>query len=486
MKLISGANGSGFYAYSANSAAIATNDDLGRKISDTYLTAVDLSPYATTAQVNTVSSLLSAGLDYVSANAGADLSAGEGIDISTVDGKTVITNNISAGQNISLVYDVETNTYRIDSQAGGTLVSSGTAGDYTYIDCQSAGRIYGKASSLVYETSGSVTTGNITHYAGKHIYLNGALGTKRIYISADSYPVTATVEQQQYVLNDTGSFTAIVSNYGAEVDFIGGDLYEYAYCNITANSLNGLIIPDETSFTGMAQDISDLSGAVTTLSGVDTVLSGAIDYLSGNAGKTYTGESPIVVNNTTDKISLDTTDTWSLSAGRNMSIDEVGKTLVFNATGDGTLPITGVEGTTAFTADATFSSFNLNNTFGNLTIADDYVKYNHAPAMSESATWIDILHAANAAAPEKPNCYCYKLDSSHTAVDLATLSAYDKVTIVHGQEGAGDYNLYWDGNTKIIHSASYCELVKVLDDSNNVKWTFTTSGWTNDNWWDYD
>jgi hypothetical protein len=47
------------------------------------------------------------------------LSAGEGIDISTVDGKTVITNNISAGSNISLVYDMETNTYRIDSNAGG-------------------------------------------------------------------------------------------------------------------------------------------------------------------------------------------------------------------------------------------------------------------------------------------------------------------------------------------------------------------------------
>ena len=47
------------------------------------------------------------------------LSAGEGIDISTVDGKTVITNNISAGSNISLVYDMETNTYRIDAQDGG-------------------------------------------------------------------------------------------------------------------------------------------------------------------------------------------------------------------------------------------------------------------------------------------------------------------------------------------------------------------------------
>ena len=47
------------------------------------------------------------------------LSAGEGIAVTTVDGKTVITNNISAGSNISLVYDQETNTYRIDAQDGG-------------------------------------------------------------------------------------------------------------------------------------------------------------------------------------------------------------------------------------------------------------------------------------------------------------------------------------------------------------------------------
>lgn len=46
------------------------------------------------------------------------LSAGEGIAITTADGKTVITNNISAGSNISLVYDMETNTYRIDGQGG--------------------------------------------------------------------------------------------------------------------------------------------------------------------------------------------------------------------------------------------------------------------------------------------------------------------------------------------------------------------------------
>lgn len=48
------------------------------------------------------------------------LSAGDGIGIYQVDEKTLITNNISAGTNISLVYDMETNTYRIDAQGGKT------------------------------------------------------------------------------------------------------------------------------------------------------------------------------------------------------------------------------------------------------------------------------------------------------------------------------------------------------------------------------
>ena len=47
---------------------------------------------------------------------GPDLSAGEGIEITTNGGKTIITNNISAGTNISLVYDIESNKIRIDGE----------------------------------------------------------------------------------------------------------------------------------------------------------------------------------------------------------------------------------------------------------------------------------------------------------------------------------------------------------------------------------
>lgn len=47
MLVIDQISNSGLFAQSAYSAAVATNDDLGRKISTTYLTAVDLTPYQT-------------------------------------------------------------------------------------------------------------------------------------------------------------------------------------------------------------------------------------------------------------------------------------------------------------------------------------------------------------------------------------------------------------------------------------------------------
>lgn len=47
MKLVSGIVDSGFFAQSALSAEVATKDNLGRNISETYLTGVDLTPYQT-------------------------------------------------------------------------------------------------------------------------------------------------------------------------------------------------------------------------------------------------------------------------------------------------------------------------------------------------------------------------------------------------------------------------------------------------------
>ena len=73
-----------------------------------------------------------------------------------------------------------------------------------------------------------------------------------------------------------------------------------------------------------------------------------------------------------------------------------------------------------------------------------------------------------------------------TSVDLDNYSDYDKVTVLHGLEGGPDYQLHWDGKTKVIYSGMYCDLGKVKDNHNRVKWTFLNSGWTNDNYWDWD
>lgn len=316
MKVIETMNGSAFFAQSAYSAAIATNDDLGRKISETYLTAVDLSPYATTAQVDTVSSLLSGAIDYVSANAGITYSAGEGIDISVSGDKTIITNNISAGPGISLVYDTETNKIRIDGE-----------------------------------------------------------------------------------------------------------------------------------------------------------------------GREYSGVAPIQVNNTTNQISI---TGESLSAGPGIDLFSSGGYVVISAQGGNSFPITGYNGTTAYTANMDCSSVLLTTAS---SPAGGYVKqtvqgvqYEAYPATNVSASWYNIINGAN----NRSNCYCIRFTDNMTAADLANYSAYDKVTVVHSNDGAADCNLYWDGNTKVFPSGLYCELVKGTNDRNEVDWFFTTSGWTNNNWWDWD
>ena len=83
------------------------------------------------------------------------------------------------------------------------------------------------------------------------------------------------------------------------------------------------------------------------------------------------------------------------------------------------------------------------------------------------------------------NCHCIKFTNTLTSVDLANYSAYDKVTVVNAQQYGTNCELYWDGNTKVFPSGLYCELVRGTKSDNSDKWSFMTSGWTNDNWWDY-
>lgn len=126
------------------------------------------------------------------------LSAGDGIGIYQVDEKTLITNNISAGSNISLVYDMESNTYRIDAQGGKT---------YT-----------GIAPIQVNNTTNQIgiTGESLSAGPGIDIFSSGGY----VVISANgsggsTFPITATDGSRNYQMDINSSAMYITTATGA-------------------------------------------------------------------------------------------------------------------------------------------------------------------------------------------------------------------------------------------------------------------------------
>lgn len=127
MKLISGIIDSGFFAQSALSAEVATKDSLGRNISETYLTGVDLTPYQTTAGMTAYQS---AG-DYYSASNPSGFITGvpntylQNTDLTITDNKVTEISGIplSAGTELEFEYDAADNISAINSSAISTTPS---------------------------------------------------------------------------------------------------------------------------------------------------------------------------------------------------------------------------------------------------------------------------------------------------------------------------------------------------------------------------
>lgn len=154
--------------------------------------------------------------------------------------------------------------------------------------------------------------------------------------------------------------------------------------------------------------------------------------------------------------------------------------------GGTTFPMTGRNGTTAYTHGANCSSFYLSNSVSRggsvVSFYNNYLNFAAYPSTDVSASWFNIIKAANTTS----NCYCIKLNSSRTAANLEDYSAYDRVTVIHAQDYGPDYYLHWNGYTKVFPSGLYCEMAKVKNDVNEDKWTFLNSGWTFDYEWDWD
>ena len=145
MQVIDQISNSGLFAQSAYSAAVATNDSLGRNISETYLTAVDLSDYATETLVEETSGAITSLIptDYYpdtnpSGFATENWVTGQGyitgVDLSNYYTKTETSGadelanafaNIPAGDAEVNTY-VQTNSAQIDDTVTSYQTNSGT------------------------------------------------------------------------------------------------------------------------------------------------------------------------------------------------------------------------------------------------------------------------------------------------------------------------------------------------------------------------
>lgn len=147
--------------------------------------------------------------------------------------------------------------------------------------------------------------------------------------------------------------------------------------------------------------------------------------------------------------------------------------------GGNTFPITGQVDNTTYTADANFSSFQLNNTYGYTTISDDYVKYTHSPSISESATWIDILHKANEPAAKSYNvsAYAFTGPAASAEFQLSAISGLNEIHFIGPRYGSHDWYsaFFYDGPVMLgymeIASGCWKNACKAWsDDDSDWKW----------------
>lgn len=379
------------------------------------------------------------------------LSAGEGIGISTVDGKTVITNNISAGSNISLVYDMETNTYRIDSN-----------GESTPIDISGYKLTPGNGINFVLDEPNSALYVNANEPA------DNSLAVLRTQTQCGIGICSAHAGAESLCQGGNG----VNAN---RQSFAQG---WYAIAN-TASLAQGHKVRAETN--SIAQGRESTAQNCSQTFGV-----GLYSTNSGMAIGTYNNISTasFVVGNGSD--SANKSDIFVIyHDGRVSAAGKISANGVELGSGCGTsFPITGTNGTTAYTHGADCSSFYLSNTVDRagsvVSFYNNYLNFAAYPSTDVSASWYNIINGAN----NRSNCYCIRFTNDLTSVSLEDYSAYDKVTVVHSNQYKPNCVLHWNGYTKTFTSGLYCEMVKGTNDQNQIDWFFTNSGRINNLEWD--
>lgn len=473
-----------------------SSDDVN-KVTTVSVTGLDTTLQSTSSTLNNRINGVSAGVDYVSGAIGSVSSSLSNSLTGKKDKQSV--KHLSDGakaitaihQDANGVISADFDTNFIPSITGQTLINSTTSNlslgsTFQVVSSQNVSGTKNHAVSVLgatyklpttndvtaaingtnafaqtsaMNTLSSFTTNNISNLYSNDTYLSGAID----YVSAnagDEFPASANEAITAYQTY-SGDYLTAHQDISNKLD------------TTAFSTVSGTFLTAHQSLAGYAT-----TGQLNTAS---SYLSGAINYVSSNAGTSYTGITPIQVNNSTKEISI---TGKSLSAGPGIDLFASGDYYVISSNGT-SFPMTSTDGSHNYTFDPRSSAIYITTATGaagattKMTVRG--IEYDAYPATNVSASWRDIINAGNL----QSNVYCVKFSNIRTAIDLANYTAYDKVTVFHSNDYTPPCHLYWKSYTKACPSGFWCELVKGKDEHNGPEWYFTNSGWLNNVEWDW-
>ena len=365
------------------------------------------------------------------------------------------------------------------------------------------------------------SAGNTATYYSTGINLDGA--------TANSSTINNWNNVYNHVQSASGSWT------GSDNTAVNQVVQQY--------SANGKWLT-QTALNGYATTAT-LKLSAQVLSGRDNYLSAAIDYVSANAGRTYTGIEPVYVDNINNEIGV---DQLAFSAGYGIDLKVTGSdTLVISSTLTGdlghtysgvspivvdnvanTISITGSLGHTysgiapirvnnsndtisisgkdlvggygidiqpvgnyylvssnlfpmadnGFSANVKPSAISLLSQFSNVYLTNSSVSYAQAPSISLSATWYDIINIArNSNSGITVSSYSFNFNAPHVYLQLSALENLEQITFIAPWGGPTDeYSAtFMSGNvnnyTLKVFSGCCQDIVKSRDyNSTEPRW----------------
>lgn len=352
----------------------------------------------------------------------------------------------------------------------------------------------GAGTTATYSRSGlrvQDDNGNTATYYSTGINLDGA--------TANSSTINNWNNVYNHVQSASGSWT------GSDNTAVNQVVQQY--------SANGKWLT-QTALNGYATTAT-LKLSAQVLSGRDNYLSAAIDYVSANAGRTYTGIKPVYVDNINNEIGV---DQLGFSAGYGIDLQVTGSnTLVISSTLTGdlghtysgvspvvvdnvanTISITGSLGHTysgiapirvnntndtisisgkdlvggygidiqpvgnyylvssnlfpmsdnGFSANVKPSAISLLSQFSKVNLTNSSVSYAQAPSISVSATWYDICKAANECEPPVVSAFRFGNFQTSAIINLNNIQNLQQITFIAPRGYDGTYSaLFCNGDT---------------------------------------